>query len=323
MALLVCFDGSEGGNHPLKFRPKSFKADSTITVDKSGDGNFTSVQAAVDSVPLNNNAWICIHLKADTYTEKVQITKERQFIYLEGEGRSNTVIRWGDAGDVTKSSTFSLFADNFMAAHLTIKNTYDAGNITWAPAAMLMGDKALFYKCGFVSIQDTLTDSQGRHFFDSCYIESAMDFIWGSGQSVYQGCSIHAVADRLRGGPGYITAQGRSDSSQTNGFVFKYCNITGNGKSYLGRAYKAYSTVIFYKTSMSNVIVPEGWFSWKQAGQESAITYAEIECDGPGASMSGRVNWMKKLEDKELSHFIGSSFVDGDGWREKMPSPVA
>lgn len=80
--------------------------------------------------------------------------------------------------------------------------------------------------------------------------------------------AINASAARLGGVPGYITAQGRSDAAQTNGFVFENCTIIGNGKSYLGRAYGAYSTVIFYQTTMSDVIVPEGWSSWKHAGQE-------------------------------------------------------
>ena len=58
--------------------------------------------------------------------------------------------------------------------------------ITWAPAALLYADKASFYECGFVGIQDTLTDLVGRHFFDGCYVEGAIDFIWGYGQSLYQ-----------------------------------------------------------------------------------------------------------------------------------------
>lgn len=59
-------------------------------------------------------------------------------------------------------------------------------NVTWAPAALIQGDKAAFYRCSFLSLQDTLTDWKGRHLFDTCYIEGAIDFIWGGGQSIYQ-----------------------------------------------------------------------------------------------------------------------------------------
>lgn len=62
----------------------------------------------------------------------------------------------------------------------------DQKPILWAPAATIYGDKASFYNCSFFGVQDTLTDAQGRHYYKSCYIEGAIDFIWGRGQSVYE-----------------------------------------------------------------------------------------------------------------------------------------
>ena len=65
--------------------------------------------------------------------------------------------------------------------------TLQAGNnITQALAARIYGDKSAFYDCRFLGVQDTLWDVQGRHFFKSCYIEGAIDFIFGNGQSVYE-----------------------------------------------------------------------------------------------------------------------------------------
>lgn len=59
-------------------------------------------------------------------------------------------------------------------------------NVTWAPAVTIYGDKVSFYNCGFISLQDTLSDIHGRHYFENCYIEGAIDFIWGNGQSLYK-----------------------------------------------------------------------------------------------------------------------------------------
>lgn len=39
----------------------------TIYVDPSGRGNFTRIQAAIDSVPSYNKNWICIYIRAGTY----------------------------------------------------------------------------------------------------------------------------------------------------------------------------------------------------------------------------------------------------------------
>nr|POF24484.1 putative pectinesterase 55 [Quercus suber] len=87
-------------------------------------------------------------------------------------GKSSTVIEWGDSGNFMESSTFKLYVPNFMARDITFKNTFDLEMVddvmttfTRAPAALLYADKASFYNCGFVGIQDTLTDLVGRHFF--------------------------------------------------------------------------------------------------------------------------------------------------------------
>lgn len=51
---------------------------------------------------------------------------------------------------------------------------------------MIAGDKSAFYRCGFAGYQDTLWDDQGRHYFDHCSIQGAVDFIFGMGQSIYE-----------------------------------------------------------------------------------------------------------------------------------------
>lgn len=55
-----------------------------------------------------------------------------------------------------------------------------------AVAVSVQGDKNSFYRCAFIGLQDTLFDAIGRHFFRSCYIEGAVDFIFGDGTSMYQ-----------------------------------------------------------------------------------------------------------------------------------------
>lgn len=52
--------------------------------------------------------------------------------------------------------------------------------------AMLVGGDKSFYKCGLVGFQDTLCDYMGHHYFHSCYIEGAIDFIFGYGQYIYE-----------------------------------------------------------------------------------------------------------------------------------------
>ena len=57
-------------------------------------------------------------------SEKVEISKDKPYIILEGESHSQTVIQWGDFGSSLESSTFKLYADNFMARGITFKVEY-------------------------------------------------------------------------------------------------------------------------------------------------------------------------------------------------------
>lgn len=55
-----------------------------------------------------------------------------------------------------------------------------------ATAVYVAGDMVAFYGCGFVGAQDTLYDHSGRHYFEECYIEGSIDFIYGDGRSFYK-----------------------------------------------------------------------------------------------------------------------------------------
>jgi pectinesterase len=54
-----------------------------------------------------------------------------------------------------------------------------------AVALRISGDKSAFYNCRLIGFQDTLCDDKGRHLFKDCYIEGTVDYIFGSGKSLY------------------------------------------------------------------------------------------------------------------------------------------
>ncbi|XP_044318274.1 probable pectinesterase 53 [Triticum aestivum] len=65
----------------------------SLVVDKDpAAGGFTSVQAAVDSLPTINLVPVVIKVNAGTYTEKMTISSMRAFITLEGAGADKTIV---------------------------------------------------------------------------------------------------------------------------------------------------------------------------------------------------------------------------------------
>ncbi|XP_028183176.1 probable pectinesterase 29 [Glycine soja] len=287
----------------------SHSSSGTIIVDLSGNGDFSTIQSAIDSISSDNKNWVYIYVKAGTYREKVKISFDKPFIVLEGEGQKNTFVEWDDHDSSAESPTFTTMADNVVVKSISFRK------ILIDPVKY----SAYFYDVGFFGLQDTLWDEQGRHYFKSCTIQGAVDFIFGTAQSLYEDCTISAIDANL--GPGiigFITAQGRTDPNDSNGFVFKQCNIIGNGTTYLGRPWRGYARVIFYNTKMSNIIQPLGWQPWGFAGQEDHITFAEYGNSGPGSDTSKRVSWLKNLDSSTVSKMASTSFIGTDGWLKTL-----
>ncbi|XP_022157021.1 uncharacterized protein LOC111023848 [Momordica charantia] len=291
----------------------------SIVVNKFGRGNFRTIQSAIDSIPFGSTKWIRVQISAGTYWEKVTIPKGKSCIFIDGAGSRVTEIQWNDHQTTATSATFTSFAENLVVRGIAFRNTYNAPgsvrrqeDIAPAVAALIMGDKASFYECRFIGLQDTLWDGPGRHHFVNCYIEGVIDVISGSGQSIYEKCMInvpiHQYAPILS--YGYITAQGKENPNEGSGFVFNACSVVGNGRVYLGRAYRPFSTVIFHNSFLAGFIDPAGWNPWGQVGHETSLTYAELNCRGPGANISRRVPWLKRLHRAEIRHFTDISFID-------------
>ncbi|CAN4095717.1 unnamed protein product [Withania somnifera] len=99
-----------------------------------------------------------------------------------------------------------------------------------------------------------------------------------------------------------------ANPNDKSGFVFKNCNVTGNGQIFLGRPWRDYARVIFYDSSMSNVTTPKGWDVGNYVGKEKELTFAEESCKGMGSNNS-----------KRLQQATSLSFIDNKGWITKQP----
>ncbi|KAF7836496.1 putative pectinesterase 8 [Senna tora] len=293
-----------------------------VCVDQKGMGScFSTVQAAVNAVPDYSDQRTIISIHSGTYHEKVMVGKSKANITFKGEGYGSTIITWNDtaksANGTFQSASVQVFASNFIAHNISFKNEAPIPRPgeegAQAVAIRVSGDKAQFYGCGFFGAQDTLHDDEGRHYFKECFIQGSIDFIFGNGRSFYEDCQIDSIADSTQKFiNGAVTAQGRSLDTDNTGFAFVNCNIGGKGRIWLGRAWGPYSRVIFAFTTMSDVIVPEGWNDFNVPSRDQTVFYGEYQCTGPGANMSTRPSYVRRLNDKEASPFLNTSYIDGD-----------
>src|SRR6185503_6011192 len=186
-----------------------------------------------------------------------------------------------------------------------------AGPVGQALAIRIEGDQVAFRKCRFLGWQDTILANRGRHYFADCYIAGHVDFIFGGATAFFERCHIHCLRS------GYITAAS-TPMEQPFGFVFSHCKITGETdevKTYLGRPWRDFASVIFLNTEMSGVVRPVGWHNWDKPAREKSSRYAEYKSIGPGAQKESRVLWSRQLSGTEARSITVEKVLGGaDKW---------
>ena len=156
-----------------------------------------------------------------------------------------------------------------------------------------------------------------RQYYDRCYIEGEVDFIFGNAKAVFHDCEIHSV---VHPGGGFLTAHGRSRAEEDSGYVFDHCRLTaepGVEHVFLGRPWRDYARVVFLNTAMGAHIDTAGWSEWHPGETERLKTasYAEYGSTGPGAHPGEREPLARQLTADEAKQFAMGAWLGGtDGW---------
>jgi len=330
-----------------------------ITVALDGSGDYRSIQEAVDHAPSGTaEQRTVIHIRDGVYKEKLHI--EKPFLYLVGESAEGTIITYDDYArktfpDGSPYHTFNSYtalfgADDLTVENMTIRNDAGRGELVGqALAAYVDGDRIRFRNCRLIGHQDTLftgplpdkplkrgsfggprdglRKAVGRQWYDGCYIEGDVDFIFGSATAVFTDCEIFSrnrlTADNLPNVErhpeinGWITAASTPESSPY-GYVFIRCKLTGDapaGSVYLGRPWRNHAKVAWIDCWMGAHIRAEGWDNWDKPESEATVTYVEYGCRGPGADRQHRVSWSGTLPDEQADKYtLGRIFEQGAPW---------
>lgn len=292
-----------------------------FVVAKDGSGDFFTIQEAINAVPDFRKAGrTTILVRKGVYKEKVVVPESKISISLIGE--EDAVLTnddyaskkncFGEEMSTSGSSTCYIYAPDFYAENIIFENS--AGRVGQAVACFVSGDRAYFKNCRFLGNQDTLYTygKDSRQYYDHCYIEGTVDFIFGWSTALFKDCTIHSLGD------GYVTAPS-TDKGKAYGYVFIDCKLTGadGAKVYLSRPWRPYAQAVYIRCELGKHIQPVGWNNWGKKENEKTVFYAEYQNRGAGADTKSRASFSHQL--KDVKKYDTALILAGeDGW-----NPVA
>ncbi|SDS75124.1 pectinesterase [Pseudarthrobacter equi] len=304
-----------------------------ITVALDGTGDFGSLQAAIGSIPAGSTQPRTITVKPGTYREVVNVWADRPNLTIQGATANpadvvitydlpaNSAKFFGGTWGAVGSATLTVAAPGTTVRNLTVENAYDeaANGGSQALAVRSVADKVVFDGTRFLGNQDTyLADTTGRDatartYLKNCYIEGDVDFLYGRGTAVFDGCTIHSLDRGNDTNNGYIVAPSTKNSNPY-GFLIVNSTLTSDaapGTVSLGRPWfassdpDAHPMAVIRDSVLGNHIAVQGWadmsgHAWTEG------RFAEYRNTGPGAYVN---EFHAQLSEADAAKFTVDAFL--------------
>ena len=170
-----------------------------------------------------------------------------------------------------------------------------------ATAICIESDNTEFKDCTFIGSQDTLYIGgkvTNHVYFKNCEVEGNTDYIFGSGNAVFDGCELRFAGYTDNATGGYITAGRSNNYDGYKGYLFRACSITNadgtkSASGYYGRPWDANADITFLNCTVpsQDTITAEGWTSMSGVSPESAKfkEFGTTLADGTAVDTSKRV----------------------------------
>lgn len=169
-----------------------------ILVDASGQGQFTTIGAAIESLPQPNFKRVVIRVKAGTYQEKIRIN--RDFVTLKGEGKTKTILQfnqlkkdWVKNKDYEGPAVVNIDANDIILADMTIKNSYPE----IGPTAYVLygtGTRTIINNCELIgngaNSVSLMNYTDGMYYLKNCRIEGTVDCMRAMGWCQLEACEV-------------------------------------------------------------------------------------------------------------------------------------
>ena len=326
-------------------------------IAKDGSGDFTSIQQAIDAVPGGGRAPTILLVRMDEYRERVVVNKDN--LRIIGEARDRTVItnsacakdldENGEERGTFLSFTFLVTGHNVEVENLTIRN--DAGDgrqVGQAVAVYAAGDRGVWRNVRMIAHQDTLfcgpvekkvvdfivprqgraecvpavnepSVTHSRQYFEDCFIQGDVDFIFGSYRCWFERCTLF-----MNERSGWYSAA-NTPEGQPHGFVFSHCKLTGEceeGQAFLGRPWRKYARTVFLNCEMDEHVSPMGFQDWDDV-RVVTDRCGEYGTTGPRADQTTRHPAQKRMTAWDAAcHTIPEVIGGWDDWRPDKRVPT-
>lgn len=241
---------------------------------------------------------------------------------LRGAGAERTRIVWDDYAkkpdeqgreyNTFRTWTLAVCADGVSMRDLAVVNDALHPESKGQEVALTVyGDRFTMEDCRLSSTQDTLflgplpadlirryegflpdwlrRDKPCRQRFFRCLIEGTVDFIFGCGGAVFDGCEIRSVFDVRN--VGYAAAPAHA-LEQKEGFLFRECRFTAgegvpDGSVYLARPWRDWGLCVFENCAYGPHISPLGFDKWNDTQRDKTARFYETP------PVAGRVAWTR------------------------------
>ncbi len=262
-----------------------------------------------------------IELGEGEYRCKVMITVPN--VTIRGAGADKTRIVWGDYAQKSdeqgreyntfRTWTVAVCADGVTMTDLAVVNDAPRPEELGQEVALTVyGDDFTMERCVLSSTQDTLflgplpkdliqrydgflhdilrRDIRCRQTFRDCRVEGTVDFIFGCGEALFEGCEIRSLRDAR--GHGYLAAPAHAPE-QEQGFLFRNCRLTAQegvapGSIFLARPWRDYGLCEFENcVTEGDHISPLGFDKWNDTERDKTARFYETPLQ------PGRAPWAR------------------------------
>lgn len=241
----------------------------------------------------------------------------RNEVRITGSLGGYEILEDGIKRGTFRTQTVLITADDVTLENLTIENAAGPGHIAGQAIALhAYADRLRFYRVRLLGQQDTLftgplpekevepggfrgpTESFERRlcrmYFQECYVEGNIDFIFGGACAWFENCEIFCrdphYPEQKRLPAAYVTAAS-TPAGQAFGYVFNRCLLTSDcppESCFLGRPWREDAKAVFLRCRIGGHIRKELWDDWGKEAAHTRSFFAGYDCIWTDGAREGK-----------------------------------